>query len=144
MYQATSAAGTGSLSSTTNSTLSPTAATLSTSPFTTFSCQPYVRRNKCDTIIRTWIINIFECATCMIQAYNAVDRTTKTCGIYLDDSPLTESWADADAVPALKVTVQLSLIHKSFSRSRWRRPLSNVTISALGDSLTGFPSRSQQ
>lgn len=39
-YQATSAAGTGSVSSTQNSTFSPTAATLSSRPFTTSSCQP--------------------------------------------------------------------------------------------------------
>lgn len=55
---------------------------------------------------------------CIIQAYNAIDTTTKTCGIHSDDSPLTESWADVDAVPALKVTVQLSLIPNSLSRSR--------------------------
>lgn len=59
-------------------------------------------------------------------------------------SPLTESLALVDAVPASKVTVQLSLRDNSFSRSRCRRPLSNVTISALGDSFTGFPSRSQR
>lgn len=59
-------------------------------------------------------------------------------------SPLTESLALVDAVPASKVTVQLSLRDNSFSSNRCRRPLSNVTISALGDSFTGFPSRSQR
>ena len=58
-------------------------------------------------------------------------------------SPLTESCADVDAVPALKVTVQQSLTCNSFSRSRWRRPLSNDTISTVRDSFTGLPSRNQ-
>lgn len=44
-YQAVSAAGTGSVSSTQNSTLSPTAATLSSRAFDTSSCQPFGERN---------------------------------------------------------------------------------------------------
>lgn len=68
----------------------------------------------------------------------------QSSGAHLDASPLTESWADVEAVPALKVTMQVSLTDSSFSRSRWRRPFSNDTISALGDSLTGLPLRSQR